>query len=108
MVQVVLDGKGIENLIGRNVQVSMRISTPTLSAIQEMTKADWFIGSMSGLSTNVVGSLSRGIRLLPMRLCRNSPLLGECFELTDGSLDEKKLSRLWKQYSSTFQKYLPR
>lgn len=86
----------------------MRISTPTLLSVDEMTKADWFIGSFSGLSTNVVGTLGRGIRLLPMRLCGDSNMRTvECFEPNKGTVPTKNLSALWKQYSTTFQQHLP-
>lgn len=105
-LQVILDGKWIANLMGHNVRVSMRVSTPTLLAVHEMTKADWFIGSASGLSTNVVGTLGRGIHLLPMRSCGAKIGLVECFDPTNGNLPTSGLSNLWREYSNTFQHYI--
>ena len=48
------------------LRVEMRIATDTLQAAHEMIAADVFLGSLSGLSMHVVGSLSRaGIVGLP-------------------------------------------
>ena len=46
------------------VEVKLRISANTVLSIHEMVAADVFIGSSSGMSTHVIGSLSRAAFLL--------------------------------------------
>lgn len=49
-----------------NIEVRMHIATHTLTALHQMIAADFFVGSISGLSTQVVRSLGRGVIMLPI------------------------------------------
>ena len=53
-------------LFSAGVRVELRVARDTLQSLHEMIAADVFVGSASGLSTQIVGSLSRGgVQLLP-------------------------------------------
>lgn len=86
----------------------MRVSTDTIDAMHEMIGADWFLGSMSGLSTQVIGSLGRGILLLPRFDCGIRARASECFHAESGDLPMKRVSLLWKEYARAFEHYIPR
>lgn len=49
----------------QRMKVYMHISENTINSLHEMIAADIFIGSASGLSTNLVWSISRGVVLIP-------------------------------------------
>lgn len=46
-------------------RVELRVNEPTVQTMHQMIRADIFIGSVSGLSNNVVRSLARGIGIYP-------------------------------------------
>jgi hypothetical protein len=103
----VRDAKWIQDQIGRDVHVTMRISTDTIQAMHEMAAADWFLGSLSGLSTNVIGSLGRGMLLLPRYDCDTQLKVLECFHVETGSVPRAHVLQLWKAYASEFERYVP-
>lgn len=96
-------------VFGRNdLSVSLRVSRNTILTVHEMVAADIFIGSQSGLSTQVVGSISRaGLILLPC--CDRIPANGHIpfsfrsndkygsHLVTDDSLATMQL--LWHEFS---------
>lgn len=49
-----------------DVQVQMHIATDTVQALHDMLAADFFVGSISGLSVQVVRQLARGVVFLPI------------------------------------------
>lgn len=97
------------DVFGENdLMVSLRVSRNTILTVHEMIAADIFIGSQSGMSTQVVGSISRaGFILLPC--CDRIPANGHVpFShhmgdkdgsnlITDDSLTTMRL--LWYDFS---------
>ncbi len=49
-----------------DVNVVMHIATDTVQALHDMLAADFFVGSISGLSVQVVRYLARGVVMLPI------------------------------------------
>ena len=49
-----------------DVRVMMHIASDTVQALHDMLAADFFVGSISGLSVQVVRYLSRGVVMLPI------------------------------------------
>lgn len=91
------------HLFPAGIRVEMRVATDTLTAAHEMIAADIFFGSMSGLSTNVVASLSRaGVVALPGRdKERWEAHLG--FDPDDGGFyDLKAVRNAWFHYADRY------
>lgn len=96
-----------ERIVGRHahlfpngVRVEMRIATETLQAAHEMIAADVFLGSMSGLSMHVVGTLSRaGVVGLPSGSREHWP--GHCtyWPPTGHFQDLAALKKSWIDYA---------
>lgn len=90
----------------KRATVEMHISDDTLASLHEMIAADVFVGSRSGLSTQLVWSLSRGVVLVPMS-SSNSLELGKIghiccsvpFDHDDGKFDGRRFERYWEAYS---------
>jgi hypothetical protein len=84
------------------IDVHMRVSTDTLTSLHEMAAADVFIGSDSGMSWNVIGSLSRGVQL-QSRKCSE----WRCFENDTGHFSRELFLKRWAMYADMFVDYLP-
>lgn len=50
----------------KNLDVKLHIATDTIQAVHDMLASDFFIGSISGLSMQVVRNIARGIVFLPL------------------------------------------
>jgi hypothetical protein len=85
------------------LRVKMRISTNTLISLHEMIAADLFIGSDSGMSWNVVGSLGRGVQL-HARSCQK----WHCFDNDTGKFYNRQLFlNMWGVYVEHFAAHVP-
>lgn len=97
-------GGSVERI--KTAEVEMHISDDTLTSLHEMIAADVFIGSRSGLSTQLVWSLSRGIVVVPMS-SSNALELGKIgqvccsvpFDHDSGIFDASRFRRYWEAYS---------
>lgn len=49
-----------------DIDVKMHIATDTIQALHDMLASDFFVGSISGLSMQVVRNIGRGLTLLPL------------------------------------------
>lgn len=111
---IVRGGPWMQELIGNLAKpeglpiprVTMRISTDTVEALHEMASADWFLGSMSGLSTNVVGSIGRGVLLQPNSACGKHLHMRLCFHPDTGVVMPEHIRVRWAEYSRFFENYL--
>lgn len=93
-----------KHLFPNGLRIDMRIATDTLEATHEMIAADVFLGSQSGLSVEVVGTLSRaGIIALPSGY--HQPWHGHCpFWPTNGLFnDVQQLRKAWAEYAEKHQ-----
>lgn len=98
----------IDNMMKR-LNVSLRISEHTLTSLDEMISADIFIGSVSGMSTNIVWSLTRGVSMLPVGMPVNSEgqvpggyehiCCTVSFDTTTFKIRADKLFSYWHEYS---------
>jgi hypothetical protein len=88
-------------------RVELRISRPTLLSTHQMIAADVFIGSMSGLSANLVRTLSRGVQIHP----GISPPFNFCCAVTanedTGVVDQLMFRSLWSDYAASIERFLP-
>ena len=85
-----------------DIKVELRVAADTLQSLHEMIAADVFIGSNSGLSTHVVGSISRGaMQLLPYVDPRKDMAWSTHLRF-DGDVgtvwNETRLIELWASY----------
>jgi len=90
----------------RDAKVEFHISDDTLTSLHEMAAADVFVGSRSGLSTQLVWSLSRGIAIIPMsssialelgkigQVCCSVP-----FDHDTATFNHERFERYWEAYS---------
>lgn len=88
-------------------RIELRISQPTLQTLHQMIRADIFVGSLSGLSWNIVRHLSRGVGIYP----RSRPSsLSQCCsvesEVTRGYFNRSEFARHWAKYAKDNEKYL--
>ncbi len=90
----------------RDARVEMHISDDTLTSLHEMIAADVFVGSRSGLSTQLVWSLSRGIVVVPVASSISLELgkIGDVccsipFDHDTGAFDRQRFSRYWRAYA---------
>lgn len=94
----------------QRTSVRLRISEPTLASMHEMASADVFIGSKSGLSTNAVWALARGVSLLPQGAPVNSEGMAGgrminricctvSFDSDTFDFDAAKLLEYWRAFS---------
>lgn len=51
---------------GKDLKVKMHIASNTIQTVHDMLTADFFVGSLSGLSMQVVRYVSRGVVMLPL------------------------------------------
>lgn len=82
------------------LRVTLRIAEPILSNLHEMASADLFIGSSSGLSTNIIWSLARGVTFVPRE--RELDKGGCCAMVFDplvGKFDEDLFKSFWTLYA---------
>lgn len=91
------------NVFRRGLRVLLHVSQDTVLSLHEMIAADLFVGSMSGMSLHLVGSLNRGaMQLLPTRIEYPTEWRGHIkFDPDTGLLSEKELD-LVRQYWSEF------
>lgn len=88
------------------VRIVMKISVDTIVSLHEMIAADVFVGSRSGLSWNVVGSLSRGLQLHPVS-CGKKQSDWRCFDNETGEFNETRVLPYWDAYAKEFENTLP-
>lgn len=94
-------GDGLGEVFANGLKLSLRTSQNTMLCLHEMVAADVFVGSRSGLSMHIVGSLSRGaMQLLPWRddEAGDSQVL---FHGKTGEVDVEEMHavrRLWASY----------
>lgn len=104
------DAASMESVLKR-LSVRLRISEPTLASMHEMASADLFIGSKSGLSTNAVWALTRGVSLLPSGAPVNSEGMAGgkeknricctvSFDPDTFDFDASKLVEYWRAYTA--------
>jgi hypothetical protein len=84
------------------ISVHMRISADTLTSLHEMAAADLFIGSDSGMSWNVIGSLGRGMQL-HAKDCSD----WMCFNNTSGNFNLSLFAKKWEEYVNAFDIHTP-
>lgn len=87
------------------LKVMLHVSQDTVTSLHEMIAADVFIGSMSGMSLHLVGTLSRGaMQILPTRMEQPDEWQGQVqFNAKDGNFSpvEWELVRsYWKEFAS--------
>lgn len=103
-VERIFRDKKLDNfgdVFANGLEVSLRVSENTILCIHEMIAADVFIGSRSGLSINVVGSISRAaFSLLPWRDIESEktqiPFEGENGSVLDENLASMK--NMWRTF----------
>lgn len=90
----------------RDAKVEMHISDDTLKSLHEMIAADVFVGSRSGLSTQLVWSLSRGVVVVPVSssISLEQGKIGDVccsipFDHDTGAFDRMRFLRYWKSYA---------
>lgn len=97
------DRDGLGNVFPKGVRVELRVSQDTVLCLHEMVAADVFVGSMSGMSLQLVGSLSRGgMMLLPARVEEASEWYGHVKFGAGGIIDERELELMegyWGVYA---------
>lgn len=86
-------------------RIEMRIAQDTVTSLHEMIAADIFIGSMSGMSSHVVGTLSRGVQVQPNLGCSKTSSIS-CFNPTSGDLARSQFLKQWEGYTRVFQDYI--
>lgn len=93
------------------VRVEMHIAEDTIGCLHEMVSADIFIGSMSGMSTHIVHSLSRGVVVLPGVVESGSDRYGSeggrfgasHYDVGSGRIERGKFGGDWRAYADDFQ-----
>lgn len=94
---------GLGNVFPNGVRVEMRVSEDTLLCLHEMVAADVFVGSMSGMSLHLVGSLSRGAMVvLPARVEEADEWYGHVKFEKGGLIGERELGLMegyWGVYA---------
>ena len=95
-------GDRFGDLFQNGLEINLRISDNTILSIHEMISADIFIGSESGLSYNVVGSLSRSAFLLMSQKRRDRFSRFIQFDEATGTIDNTEIE-LMKQIWMRFQ-----
>lgn len=96
------DGDGLGNVFRNGLRVELRVSQDTLLCLHEMVASDIFVGSMSGMSLHLVGSLSRGaMQLLPERIEQPDEWYGHVKFGKDGRVAGRDL-RLVKEYWTAY------
>lgn len=97
------NGDGLGNVFPNGVRVELRVSQDTLLCLHEMVAADVFVGSMSGMSLHLVGSLSRGaMMVLPARVEEASEWYGHVKFEYGGLIGEGELELMkayWEVYA---------
>lgn len=97
-------------IVFRNrLRVVLHVSQDTVESLHEMIAADLFLGSMSGMSLHLVGSLNRGaMQLLPTRIEHTDEWRGHVkFDPRTGHIGKKELKgmrRYWREYSDANEK----
>lgn len=90
-----------KRLFKNGLKVNLRIAENTILSIHEMIASDIFIGSESGLSTHIVGSISRAaFLLLPSRNAEDKGRIFHFHQRTGkiGNSDILQLMNLWKKF----------
>jgi hypothetical protein len=80
-------------------RVELRISKPTLSTTHQMIAADVFIGSLSGLSTNLVRALSRGVQIHPGSALPVNYCCSVSADAKNGMFEREAFAALWSDYA---------
>lgn len=94
---------GLGNVFANGLRVELRVSEDTVRSLHEMVASDVFVGSMSGMSHHLVGSLSRaGIQLFPKRVVKKSDWFGHVqFDGDTGEIPAEEMRTMrtyWKIY----------
>lgn len=94
---------GFEN----RFRVVLHISDDTLTSLHEMISADIFIGSVSGLSVNLVWSLARGVLLVPHYTSINNErgkkgiiCCSVPFQNDNGMFAKEEFKQFWEYFST--------
>lgn len=87
------------------LRVSLRVSEDTVLSLHEMIASDVFVGSVSGMSLHLVGSLSRGaMQVLPQRSEEEGEWRGHVlFDGRTGRLQEgevRLVARYWREFEA--------
>lgn len=89
-----------------NLDVRLHISEETILSLHEMISADVFVGSVSGMSSNLVWSLARGVVLIPHtgsidneRGKRGSICCSIPFDNDSGYFSKRLFEAYWIAYS---------
>lgn len=97
------------------LRVEMHIAEDTIRCLHEMVSADIFIGSMSGMSSHIVHSLSRGVVILPGVVESGAdgyrsegPRFGAShYDVGSGRIEYGKFARHWRAYAEDFERRRP-
>lgn len=94
---------GLGNVFENGMRVELRVSEDTVRSLHEMVASDVFIGSLSGMSHQIVGSLSRaGIQLFPTRVVKRGEWFSHIqYDGVTGEISEVEMNTLrayWKIY----------
>lgn len=93
------------------LRIEMRIARDTLDSAHEMIAADMFFGSLSGLSTQVVGTLSRaGVIAVPVSLNQEDKWLGHCSIVQESGKFRNitEVSHAWAEYTAFYERHASR
>lgn len=88
-------------------RVVMHVAEQTLGSVHEMASADVFVGSLSGLSRNVVRSVGRGAMVLPCPYMnqRADRRRFTCFD-ERGAFDERQFGEQWRAYAAAHEPFV--
>lgn len=94
---------GLGKVFRNGLRVELRVSEDTVECLHEMIAADVFVGSKSGMSLHVVGSLSRGaMQILPVRSEEESEWRGVVlFDGRSGHVaraEVERMRRYWREF----------
>lgn len=92
------------------IRVELHIAQDTLSSLHEMVSADIFIGSDSGMSTNIVKSLSRGVVILPGAVGKGEDAFRyarkrfgtSAYAMASGDIESGWFTQHWEAYVEDF------
>lgn len=97
--------KDLDVPLKADVRVKMHISQDTIKTLHEMIAADIFIGSVSGMSTSIVGSLGRGV-LLQGNNCDLHRPSTTCYDVATGAFDVERFEKHFTAYSKSIRQYM--